>query len=86
MSTCGADTHVHEKLRSAKHFRAGSFERARLQPGRHDAAILGPLAPKGIGAYTRAAKRRKNTAHGASRGFQSANDRAPEGRKKGCRP
>ena len=29
-----------------------------------------------------AAKRRKNVAHGASRGLAPANDRAPKGRKK----
>jgi hypothetical protein len=44
---CGADTPVREKLLSAMGFRIGSFERARLQPGRYCAPKLGALALEG---------------------------------------
>ncbi len=59
MKKCSADTPVREKLGSAEGFRTGSFgktgildktgsfEGARLQPGRYRARKSGALAPEG---------------------------------------
>src|SRR5713101_9723276 len=66
-----------------------SVTRARpLGPGVHRAlqsvSQLKVLLESGIASRKLAAKRRKNAAHGASRGWKVANDRAPEERKKSC--
>jgi len=42
------------------------------------------LLESGVASRKLAAKRRKNPAHGASRGWKVENDRAPEERKKSC--
>ncbi len=49
-------------------------------------AVSQPKVPleSGIACRKLAAKRRKNAAHGASRGWKVENDRAPEERKKSC--
>src|SRR5713226_7634601 len=49
-------------------------------------SVSQPKVPleSGITSRKLAAKRRKNAAHGASRGWKVENDRAPEERKKGC--
>gem|GEM_PF-3630014 len=44
---CGAGAPAREKPRSAMGFRTGSFERARLQPGRYRTRKSGALAPEG---------------------------------------
>src|SRR5712692_4942411 len=68
--------------------------RARLQSCRQgfenslgaSESVSQPKVPleSGITSRKLAAKRRKNAAHGASRGWKVENDRAPEERKKGC--
>jgi len=47
MMKCSADIPVREKLRSTTGFKYGSFERARLQPGRHRTRKSRALAPEG---------------------------------------
>src|SRR5216684_3377171 len=49
-------------------------------------SVSQPKVPleSGIASRNLAAERRKNAAHGASRGWKVENDRAPEERKKGC--